>query len=71
MHEDPISSIDHLPSDLGITGFIRTPQVPSPQVKKIEDETESYQKGDLNPFLRIDLRNSLPIVYHLFKTDPY
>jgi hypothetical protein len=56
MHEDPISSINHLPGDLGITGFIRIPQVPSPQVKEIEDDTESNENADLDPLLRIYLR---------------
>jgi hypothetical protein len=59
MHEDPIPSVHHLSCDLGITGFIRIPQVPPPQVKKIEDDTESNQNGDLNPLLRIDLGERL------------
>jgi hypothetical protein len=56
MHEEPISSIDHLPGNLGITGFIRAPQVPPPQVKKIQNGTESNQYGNLNPGLRINFR---------------
>jgi len=54
MHEEPISSIDHLPGDLGITRFIRIPQVPSPQIKKIEDDTESDENANLNPRLRVN-----------------
>jgi hypothetical protein len=65
MHEDPISSVHHLSCDLSVTGFIRIPQIPPPQVRKIEGDAESNENGDLNPFLRIDLRNSLLIVYHL------
>jgi hypothetical protein len=51
VHEDPISAIHHLPGDLGIPGFIWIPEVPSSQVKKIEDETESNENGNLNPLL--------------------
>jgi hypothetical protein len=56
MHEDPIPSVHHLSCDLSITRLIRIPQVPAPQVKEIEDDTEPDENGDLNPGLRINLR---------------
>jgi len=63
MHENPIPSLDHLPCNLGITGFVRIPEVPSINIKEIDDETESYEKGDLDPFLRIDFRK--PFLHRL------
>jgi hypothetical protein len=54
MHEDPIPSFGHLPRNLGITGFVGIPEVPPPQVKKIEGDAESNENGNLNPLLRID-----------------
>jgi hypothetical protein len=65
MHENPISPLNHLSGDLGIPGLIWVPEIPSTNIKEIEDETDSYQEGDLDPFLRIDFRNSLLMVYHL------
>jgi hypothetical protein len=41
MHEDPIPSVDHLFGYLSIAGFIRIPEVPSPQIDKIDNEAES------------------------------
>jgi len=58
MHENPISPLNHLPCNLGITGFIRVPEIPSPQIEKVKDETESYQEENLGIFLRIDFIKS-------------
>ena len=52
MHEDPISPIDHLPGDLGITGFVRIPEVPSAQIKKVKDEADDNKKKNGGPFGR-------------------
>jgi hypothetical protein len=41
MEEDPISSLDHLPGYLCITGFIRIPEVPLPQIENIDHQAES------------------------------
>jgi hypothetical protein len=57
--------LNHLSGDLGIPGLIWIPEIPSIKIKEIEDETESYQKGDLDPFLRVDFGDSFLIVYHL------
>jgi hypothetical protein len=54
MHENPIPSLHHLLCNLGVTRFIRIPEIPLPQVKKIEEETESQEDRNLHPFLRID-----------------
>jgi hypothetical protein len=54
MHEDPVPFLDHLPCNLGITRFIRVPEIPLTQVKKIEKETESQKDRNLCPFLGID-----------------
>jgi hypothetical protein len=56
MHENPIPSIYHLPCHLGITGLIWIPEIPSTQIKKEQDETETQEEGELGPFLMIDMK---------------
>jgi hypothetical protein len=58
MHEDPISPLKHLSRNLGITRFIRIPEIPPAQVEEKEDKTEPREKDQLNPFLRIDIGKS-------------
>ena len=67
MHEDPIPSLYDLSGDLRITRFIRVPEIPLPQIKKVKDQTESRQKGNLSPFLGIDLER--PFLYQFWE-DP-
>jgi hypothetical protein len=58
MHQDPIPSVHHLPCHLGIAGFIWVPEVPPVQIDEVEDNAESEEEKDLDPFLRIDLRRN-------------
>ena len=41
VHRDPISSLDDLPGDLGISNFIVPSKFPLAQSKKVKNETES------------------------------
>jgi hypothetical protein len=49
MHENPISTLHHLSRNLSVAGFIRVPEIPLTQINKINEETESQEKGDLGP----------------------
>jgi hypothetical protein len=52
MHENPIAPVKHLPGNLCVTGLIRIPEIPSAQIEKVEDKTDSNKKKNVNPFGR-------------------
>jgi hypothetical protein len=52
MHENPIAPVHHLLGNLGITGLIRVPEIPSAQINKVKDETDPDEKKYSNPFGR-------------------
>jgi hypothetical protein len=53
MHKNPIPSVHHLPGNLGVTGLIWIPEIPSAQIDKIKDKTDSDKENNLSPFGRI------------------
>jgi hypothetical protein len=52
MHENPIAPVKHLPGNLCVTGLVRIPEIPSTQIKKVKDKTDSDKKKNVNPFGR-------------------
>jgi hypothetical protein len=52
MHENPIATVQHLPGDLRVAGFVRIPEIPSTQIEKVKDKADAYKKKNMNPFGR-------------------
>ncbi len=49
VHQNPIAAVHHLPGNLCVAGLVRIPEVPSTEVEKVKNETDSDQKSDLGP----------------------
>jgi hypothetical protein len=51
MHKNPIASVHHLPGNLGITGFIRIPEIPSTYSQYEDKEAETQEDEYFDPVL--------------------
>jgi len=60
IQRNPISSLDDLSSDLGISKFIAPSKFPLAQDRKVENKTEPQEKSNWGPRSKIDFRKSFP-----------
>jgi len=59
MHENPIPSVHDLFGNLGITGFIWSPEVTSAKIEKVEEKTDPNKENNLSPsWWMIDRKSS-------------